>query len=85
MIGVLAAQADPERIGALVMVGTSAWYIDDGDYRGGFSAQDIDELAASPESNYWADALSWPRPSWATPDRPELGQEMTHSFCATDP
>ncbi|MGW2715567.1 alpha/beta fold hydrolase, partial [Streptomyces sp. NPDC001356] len=51
MIGVLAAEAAPERIGALVMVAPSPRYIDDDGYRGGFSAQDIDELLASLESN----------------------------------
>ena len=44
MIGVLAAGAAPERIGALVMVAPSPRYIDDDGYRGGFSAEDIDEL-----------------------------------------
>ncbi len=52
MIGVLAAQAAPERIGSLVMVAPSPCYIDSDGYRGGFSAEDIDELLASLESNY---------------------------------
>ncbi|MER5784263.1 alpha/beta hydrolase [Streptomyces mobaraensis] len=85
MVGVLAAQAAPERIGALVMVGPSPRYIDDGDYRGGFSAQDIDELLASLESNYlgWSSAMA--PVIMGNPDRPELGRELTNSFCATDP
>lgn len=44
MIGVLAADAAPERIGALVMVAPSPRYMDDDGYRGGFGAQE----AASP-------------------------------------
>ncbi|MGI5341920.1 alpha/beta fold hydrolase [Streptomyces sp. CA-181903] len=85
MVGVLAAHAAPERIGALVMVGPSPCYIDDGDYRGGFTAQDIDELLASLESNYlgWSSAMA--PVIMGNPDRPELGQELTNSFCATDP
>lgn len=85
MVGVLAARAAPERIGALVMVGPSPCYIDDETYRGGFSAQDIDELLASLEANYlgWSSAMA--PVIMGNPDRPELGQELTNSFCATDP
>ncbi|WP_405059481.1 alpha/beta hydrolase [Kribbella sp. NBC_01505] len=85
MIGVLAAQKAPERFGALVMVGPSPRYVDDGDYHGGFSAEDIDELLASLEANYlgWSTAMA--PVIMGTPDRPELGDELTQSFCATDP
>ncbi|MFD7922098.1 alpha/beta fold hydrolase [Streptomyces sp. NPDC059740] len=85
MVGVLAAQAAPERIGSLVMVGPSPRYIDDEGYRGGFSAEDIDELLASLESNYlgWSSAMA--PVIMGNPERPELGQELTNSFCATDP
>lgn len=85
MIGVLAAQKAPERIGALVMVTPSPCYVDDGDYRGGFSVQDIDELLSSLESNYLGWSASMAPVIMGTPDRPELGQELTNSFCATDP
>ena len=44
MIGVLAAIAEPDRFAKLVLVGPSPRYIDDGDYVGGFSEADIDEL-----------------------------------------
>ncbi|MFF8673891.1 alpha/beta fold hydrolase [Streptomyces sp. NPDC015242] len=85
MVGVLAARAAPERIGALVMVTPSPCYIDSGDYRGGFSAEDIDELLASLEANYlgWSSAMA--PVIMGNPDRPELGEELTNSFCATDP
>ncbi|MFF8952529.1 alpha/beta fold hydrolase [Streptomyces sp. NPDC014940] len=85
MVGVLAARAAPERIGALVMVAPSPRYIDDEGYRGGFDAEDIDELLASLESNYlgWSSAMA--PVIMGNPDRPELGQELTNSFCATDP
>ncbi|GAA1532891.1 alpha/beta hydrolase [Actinomadura kijaniata] len=85
MVGVLAARAAPERIGALVMVAPSPCYIDGDGYRGGFSVEDIDELLASLESNYlgWSSAMA--PVIMGNPDRPELGQELTNSFCATDP
>lgn len=55
MMGVLAACADPARFAKLVLLTPSPRYVDDGDYRGGFSRADIDELLESMESNY----LGW--------------------------
>lgn len=85
MIGVLAAVERPELFDRLVLVGPSARYVDDGDYVGGFSASDIDELIESMESNY----LGWSRGIapviMANGDRPELAAELEESFCRTDP
>lgn len=85
MIGVLASLAAPGRIGALVLIGPSPRYIDDDGYVGGFSAADIDDLLASLDSNYlgWSSAMA--PVIVANPDRPELGAELTASFCRTDP
>jgi sigma-B regulation protein RsbQ len=85
MIGVLAAQRDPALFGRLILVGPSPRYIDDEDYVGGFSRADIDELLDSLESNFlgWSSAMA---PAiMGNPDRPELGEELTNSFCRTDP
>ncbi|MFJ9721850.1 alpha/beta fold hydrolase [Streptomyces sp. NPDC101209] len=85
MIGVLAADMAPERIGALVMVAPSPRYIDDDGYRGGFSAQDIEELLGSLESNYLGWSAAMAPVIMDNPERPELGAELENSFCATDP
>jgi sigma-B regulation protein RsbQ len=85
MIGVLAAVRQPARFDALLLIGPSPRYIDDEGYVGGFSRQDIDELLNSLDSNYlgWSAALA---PAiMGNPDRPELGAELTNSFCRTDP
>ncbi len=85
MVGVLAAQRDPGRIGALVLVGPSPRYIDDEGYVGGFTREDIDGLLESLESNYlgWSSAMA---PAiMGNADRPELGEELTNSFCRADP
>jgi sigma-B regulation protein RsbQ len=85
MIGVLAVNEEPSRFAALVLVGPSPRYIDDGDYVGGFSESDIDELLGSLDSNYlgWSSALA--PVIMGNPDRPELGEELRESFCRTDP
>ncbi|WP_033212324.1 alpha/beta fold hydrolase [Kitasatospora phosalacinea] len=85
MVGVLAAGAAPERIGALVMVAPSPCYVDDEGYRGGFSAEDIEELLATLESNYLGWSAAMAPVIMGNADRPELGRELTNSFCATDP
>ncbi|MGI8807953.1 MAG: alpha/beta fold hydrolase, partial [Acidimicrobiales bacterium] len=85
MVGVLAAVAAPERFGALVLIGPSPRYIDDGDYVGGFSERDIEELLTSLDSNYlgWSSAMA--PVIVGNPDRPERGAELTARFCRTDP
>jgi sigma-B regulation protein RsbQ len=85
MVGVIAANRAPERFEKLVLVGPSPCYVDDGDYVGGFSRNDVDELLESLDSNYlgWSSAMA--PVIMGNPDRPELGEELVGSFCATDP
>ena len=85
MIGVLACNAEPERFGRLVLVGPSPRYIDDEGYRGGFAREDIDGLLASLESNYLGWSSEMAPVIMGTPDRPELGEELTNLFCRADP
>jgi sigma-B regulation protein RsbQ len=85
MIGVIAARRRPDLFKKLVLVGPSPRYIDDGDYVGGFTEADIDGLLQQLDSNYlgWSTAMA--PVIMGNPDRPELGEELTNSFCATDP
>jgi sigma-B regulation protein RsbQ len=85
MIGVLAAIEEPERFARLVLVGPSPRYINDDGYVGGFARADIDELLESLDSNFlgWSSAMA--PVIMGNPDRPELGEELTNSFCRTDP
>jgi len=85
MIGMLAAAEEPDRFARLVLVGPSPRYIDDEGYVGGFSKSDIDELLDSLESNYlgWSSAMA--PVIMGNQDRPELAEELTNSFCRTDP
>ena len=85
MIGVLAAGAEPDRFAKLVLVGPSPRYIDDGEYTGGFSDEDITGLLDSLDSNYlgWSGTVA--PLIMGNADRPELSDELTNSFCRTDP
>ena len=85
MIGVLAAVRAPERFDKLVLVGPSPRYIDDDGYVGGFARADIDDLLASLESNYLGWSAGMAPVIMGNGDTPELGQELTASFCRTDP
>jgi sigma-B regulation protein RsbQ len=85
MMGVLAAIAEPERFRKLILIGPSPRYIDDATYRGGFSESDIEELLESLESNYLGWSAAMAPVIMGNPERPELGQELTNSFCRTDP
>ncbi len=85
MIGVLAAIKRPEAFERLVLVGPSPCYINDGNYVGGFTKNDIKELLQTLDENH----LGWSRAMapviMKNEDRPELARELEESFCRTDP
>jgi len=87
MMGVLAAIKEPERFAKLVLVGPSPRYIDEpgGDYVGGFAREDIESLLDSLDSNYLGWSSQMAPVIMGNADRPELGAELTNSFCRTDP
>jgi sigma-B regulation protein RsbQ len=85
MIGVMASIKDPEMFESLVLVGPSARYIDEGEYIGGFSRAQIDELLESLADNHLGWSAAMAPAIMGNPDRPELGEELTNSFCRTDP
>jgi sigma-B regulation protein RsbQ len=86
MIGLLASLKSPERFSRLILIGPSPCYINDGaGYVGGFNRTDIEELLLTMEKNYigWANFLA---PVVINdPTQPELTQELSESFCSTDP
>ena len=85
MIGVLAAIEAPERFSRLVLVAPSPRYIHDDGYVGAFSQQDIDGLLELLDSNHMAWSSMLGPVVMANPERPELAQELTASFCRMDP
>jgi sigma-B regulation protein RsbQ len=85
MIGMLAGIKAPERFLAQVMIAPSPCYIDDGDYRGGFSRGDIEELLETMDANYLGWSSTMGSVIMGAPNLPHLGIELTNSFCRNDP
>jgi sigma-B regulation protein RsbQ len=85
MIGLLANVAMPERFAAQIMIGPSPCYINDGDYVGGFTREDIDGLLDTLDSNYLGWSSNMAPAIMGAPDQPDLAVELTNSFCRTDP
>jgi sigma-B regulation protein RsbQ len=85
MVGVLAAIREPERFDRLVLIGPSPRYINDGDYVGGFKQEDIEGLLDFLDSNHLGWSSTMAPVIMGNADRPELGEELTNSFCRTDP
>jgi sigma-B regulation protein RsbQ len=86
VVGILAANREPDRFARLVLIGPSPRYLNDSPgYVGGFERSDIEGLLETMDKNYigWANYLA---PAiMKNSDRPELGAELTESFCSTDP
>lgn len=85
MIGALASIQAPNLFSSLVMVGPSPRYIDDVDYIGGFSEAQIDELLDFLAENHLGWSAAMGPAIMGNPEKPELGDALTKSFCATDP
>jgi sigma-B regulation protein RsbQ len=85
MIGVLAANREPDLFQRLIMIGPSPRYINEGSYVGGFERADIEGLLDLMDKNYigWANFLA--PVVMKNDDRPELAGELQASFCSTDP
>lgn len=83
MIGVRAANKDPSRIAALILLGASARYLNDIGYIGGFERKDVDEflfmLAANHED--WCKQMA---SLMLGEDRPDLAQQMVNTFFKSD-
>ncbi|HYQ29661.1 MAG TPA: alpha/beta hydrolase, partial [Polyangiaceae bacterium] len=85
MIGLLADLRSPGSFSAQIMIGPSPSYINDGDYVGGFERKDIDALLETLEGNYLGWSSNMAPAIMGAPDQPALAEELTNSFCRTDP
>ncbi len=85
MIGILAAQKNPQCFKNLVLIGPSPCYFNDGNYKGGFERSALEQMLENANQDFlgWARAMG---PAiMGNPERPELGVELTNSFCSTNP
>lgn len=85
MIGMLANIKAPDAFVSQIMVGPSPCYINDGQYVGGFSREDIDGLLETLESNYLGWSSTMAPVIMGAPEQPQLAVDLTNSFCRTDP
>jgi sigma-B regulation protein RsbQ len=85
LMGIIAAVKEPDLFKHLILVGPSPSYINDGDYVGGFTRPQIDELLESMDNNHLGWSMAMAPVIMANPDRKYLGEELSNSFCRTDP
>jgi sigma-B regulation protein RsbQ len=85
MIGILASLKAPGLFSKLVLVGPSPRYIDEEGYVGGFAESQIEELLDFLADNHLGWSAAMAPAIMGNADRPELGEELTDSFCRTDP
>jgi sigma-B regulation protein RsbQ len=85
MICTLAHLKRPNLFSGLIMVGPSPRYINDKDYIGGFEREDIEELIEMMDNNYLGWSAATAPAIMGNPENPALGEELTNSFCQTDP
>ncbi|QPH38900.1 alpha/beta fold hydrolase [Pedobacter endophyticus] len=85
MMGIMAAEKEPTLFKSLILVSPSPSYINDRDYIGGFSRMEIEELLQSLDENHLGWSMTMAPLIMANSDRAELGEELTNSFCSTDP
>lgn len=85
MIGVLAANREPSRFAQLVLVGPSPRYIDDGEYVGGFAPSQMNDILDAIDTDYLGWSSEFAPRIMGNSSQPELGSELTASFCRVDP
>jgi sigma-B regulation protein RsbQ len=85
VMGLIAANIAPELFKKLILVSPSPSYINDEGYTGGFNRSEIDELLESLDNNHLGWSMAMAPVIMGNPDRKELGDELSNSFCRTDP
>lgn len=84
-IGLKVAIRRPELFKKLILVCPSPCFINDGEYVGGFTRLNIDELLDFLDTNHLGWSSTMAPVIMSNDDHPELAGELTTSFCRTDP
>lgn len=85
MVGVLASLKMPSLFKKIVFIGPSPRYINDEGYYGGMEEPDLEALLEMMDSNYLGWAGNMAPAIVGNADRPEHWENLSASFCATDP
>ena len=85
LIGIIASIQAPGLFKSLILVGPSPSYINDADYVGGFTKDQIDELLEALDNNHLGWSTSMAPVIMGNPEREELSEELANSFCKMDP
>ncbi len=85
VIGMIASLQSPNLFKSLIMVSPSPSYINDGDYVGGFTQGQITELLDSLDNNHLGWSMTMAPVMMANPERGELAEELSNSFCRSNP
>jgi sigma-B regulation protein RsbQ len=85
IISMLAVIKAPEFFDKVILLSPSPCYINQEDYEGGFSKQDIEQMIEAVESNYLGWVSSITPVITGNADRPELAEELSNRFCRNNP
>ena len=85
MIGIIAANRQPERFAHLILIGPSPCYINDEGYQGGFTRLQLEDLLDVLDHNHFGWSGSMAPVIMGNPERPELSDELAASFCRMRP
>ena len=85
IIGMIASLQKPGLFKSLIMVSPSPSYINDGEYVGGFTKEQITELMDSLDNNHLGWSMTMAPVIMANPERGELAEELSNSFCRSNP
>jgi sigma-B regulation protein RsbQ len=85
MMGAVAAKEAPALFKALVMVSPSPSFINDGDYNGGFTQPQINELLETLDNNHMGWSMTMAPVIMGKENGEELVEELSGSFCRINP
>ena len=85
IIGMIASLQSPDIFKSLIMVSPSPSYINEGEYVGGFTREQITELMDSLDNNHLGWSMTMAPVIMANPEREELSEELSNSFCRSNP
>ena len=85
VITALAAIRRPDLFASIVMICPSACYLNDGEYRGGFDPEMLDQLIDLLEANFVDWARVFAPIVIGNPDRPGFTEEFVETLCRADP